>query len=48
VKLGKGSNTTTTCTGNATVCNSFAGFSLDSIHNSLTFSLIRIGVDYEF
>ena len=48
VNLGKGSNTTTTCTAGANVCNNFAALSLDSIHNSLTFSVIRIGVNYEF
>jgi outer membrane immunogenic protein len=49
VNLGKGSNTTTTCTGvSAAACATFAGFSLDSIHNSLTFSVIRIGVNYSF
>jgi outer membrane immunogenic protein len=49
VNLGKGSNTTTTCTGiSASGCAAFAGFSLDSIHNSLTFSVIRIGVNYTF
>src|SRR5271155_136376 len=49
VNLGKGSNTTTTCTAISTgACNAFAGLSLDSIHNSLTFSVIRIGVNYQF
>jgi outer membrane immunogenic protein len=49
VNLGKGSNTTTTCTGvSQSACNTFAGFSLDSIHNSLTFSVIRIGINYGF
>ncbi len=49
VNLGKGSNTTTTCTGISTAaCNAFAGFSLDSIHNSLTFSVIRLNVNYYF
>jgi outer membrane immunogenic protein len=49
VNLGKGSNTTTTCSGiSASGCAAFAGFSLDSIHNSLTFSVIRIGINYAF
>jgi outer membrane immunogenic protein len=48
VNLGKGSNSLTGCTGSAAACNAFAGFSLDNIHNSLTFSVIRIGVNYLF
>jgi len=49
VNLGKGSNTTTTCTGvSQAACNAFAGFSLDSIHNSLTFSVIRLNVNFQF
>ncbi len=48
VSIGKGSNTATTCTGDAAACNAFAAFSLDNIHNSLTFSVIRIGLNYEF
>jgi outer membrane immunogenic protein len=48
VSLGKGSNSLTGCTGSPAACGTFANFSLDNIHNSLTFSIIRIGVNYEF
>jgi len=48
VDLGKGSNTTTTCTGTAAACSSFTGISLDNIHNSFTAEIVRIGVNYKF
>jgi outer membrane immunogenic protein len=46
VNIGKGTNTTTSCTGNA--CAAFAGISLDSIHNSFTASVFRVGINYKF
>lgn len=46
--LGKGSNSTTTCTGSASACAAFAGISLDSIHDSFTANIFRIGISYWF
>ncbi|MGO9514518.1 MAG: outer membrane protein [Steroidobacteraceae bacterium] len=46
--LGKGSNSTTTCTGTASVCAAFSGISLDSIHNSFTAHIFRVGINYWF
>jgi outer membrane immunogenic protein len=48
VNLGKGSNSTPICTGTAASCAAFAGFSLDSIHNSFTASIFRVGINYLF
>jgi outer membrane immunogenic protein len=49
IKLGKSSqNSTTSCNGTPAACDVFAGFSLDSIHNSFTASLLRVGVNYAF
>jgi outer membrane immunogenic protein len=48
VNLGKGSNSLTGCTGSTAACDAYQGLSLDNIHNSFTFSIIRIGVNYEF
>ena len=46
--FGKGSNTTTSCTGSAAACAEFSGFSLDSTHNNLTADIFRIGFNYWF
>jgi outer membrane immunogenic protein len=46
--LGNGSNSTTTCTGTAAECAAFSGISLDSIHNSFTANIIRVGINYWF
>jgi len=46
--LGRGSNSTTTCTGSAAACAAFSDISLDSIHNSFTANMFRIGVNYWF
>jgi outer membrane immunogenic protein len=48
VSLGKGSNTVTTCSGTATTCAEFANLSLNSIHNSLTANVFRVGINYRF
>jgi len=48
VSLGSGSNSTTNCTGTASACAAFSGLSLDSVHNSFTANLFRIGVNYWF
>lgn len=46
--LGKGSNSTTSCTGSASACAEFSGISLDSVHNSFTANIIRFGINYWF
>ena len=46
--LGKGSNSTTTCTGSASACAAFSGISFDSIHTSFTAHMFRIGINYWF
>jgi outer membrane immunogenic protein len=46
--LGNGSNSTTTCTGSPSACAAFSGASLDSIHNSFTANIFRIGINYWF
>ena len=52
VKLSKGTNSTFACsTAKGTppaFCNTYADFSLDNIHNSLTFNLFRVGFHYAF
>jgi opacity protein-like surface antigen len=46
--LGKGSTSTTTCSGAAAACAPFAGISLDSTHDSFTTNIFRIGINYYF
>jgi outer membrane immunogenic protein len=46
--LGKGSNSTTACSGSASACADFSGLSLDSIHNSFTANIFRVGFRYYF
>ncbi len=48
VNLGKGDNDVTSCTGSATTCARFGNLQLDNIHNSLTASLFRVGINYRF
>jgi outer membrane immunogenic protein len=48
VNLGKGTNSTFTCTASAAVCATYSNFSLDNIHNSFTMNLFRVGVNYRF
>jgi outer membrane immunogenic protein len=49
VNLGKGTNSTFTCTGaSAAFCNTYSNFSLDNIHNSFTMNLFRVGFHYSF
>jgi outer membrane immunogenic protein len=52
VNLGKGTNSTFTCqTAKGTppsVCNTYANFSLDNIHNSFTMNMFRVGFHYSF
>jgi outer membrane immunogenic protein len=46
--LGKGSNSTTTCTGSAAACEEFSGLSLDSTHATFTANMFRLGFNYWF
>ncbi len=48
VNLGKGSNSTTACSGSASACAAFSGISLDSMHNGFTANLFRVGINYWF
>ena len=48
VNLGKGTNSTFTCTAGAAFCNTYSNFSLDNIHNSFTMNLFRVGFHYSF
>jgi outer membrane immunogenic protein len=48
VSLSKGSNSGVTCTPAGAACNAFANFTLDSIHNNFTASVLRVGVNYRF
>lgn len=49
VKLSKGTNSTYQCTGASTAfCNAYGNFSLDSIHNSFTMNMFRVGFHYSF
>src|SRR6266403_901248 len=48
VNLGKGNNDVTHCTGSATTCARFGNLELDNIHNSVTASLFRVGINYRF
>jgi len=46
--LGKGSHSTTTCSGAAPVCAAFAGISLEGIHNGFSSNSFRVGINYWF
>jgi opacity protein-like surface antigen len=46
--LGKGSDFNATCNGSASACAAFSGISFDSIHNSVTANIFRIGINYWF
>jgi len=48
VNLGKGTNSTFTCTGKPGVCANYANLSLDNIHNSFTMNMFRVGFHYAF
>ncbi|HMI75868.1 MAG TPA: outer membrane beta-barrel protein [Steroidobacteraceae bacterium] len=48
LSLGKGGNSTTTCTGTAVACTAFAGISLDNTHDAFTSNIFRIGINYWF
>ncbi len=46
--LGKGSDSTATCSGPAAACAEFSGVTFDTSHNSFKADIIRIGVNYWF
>ena len=48
LSLGKGSSSTTTCSGPAAACAPFAGISLDTTHDGFTQNIFRIGINYFF
>ncbi len=48
VNLGKGSNSTTTCSGSAPACAAFSGISLGSTHDRFTANVFRVGINYWF
>jgi outer membrane immunogenic protein len=48
VNLGKGTNSTFTCTASAAICARYANLSLDNIHNSFTMNMFRVGFHYGF
>jgi len=48
VNLGKGSNSTTACSGSASACAAFSGLSLDSTHSGFTANVFRVGINYWF
>jgi len=48
VNLGKGTNSTFTCTASAAICARYANLSLDNIHNSFTMNMFRVGFHYSF
>lgn len=48
MSFSKGSNSGVNCTPAGAACNAFAGFTLDSIHNNFTASVLRVGINYRF
>jgi outer membrane immunogenic protein len=48
MRLGSGSNSTTTCAGAAGACAAFAGVSLENTHNAYTTNIVRVGINYWF
>jgi opacity protein-like surface antigen len=48
VNLGKGSDSTTTCSGTAAACAAFSGISLTNTHEGFSANIIRLGVTYWF
>ena len=48
MSLGKGSNSTTTCSGAASECAPFAGVTFDNTHEGFSANVFRIGVTYWF
>jgi outer membrane immunogenic protein len=48
VSLGKGSDSTTTCSGTASACVAFSGISFTNNHEGFSANIIRLGVTYWF
>jgi len=48
VSLGKGSDSTTTCSGTAAACAAFSGISFTNTHEGFSANIIRLGVTYWF
>jgi outer membrane immunogenic protein len=48
VNLGKGLDSTATCSGSVSACAAFSGISFDSIHNNFTANIFRVGINYWF
>lgn len=46
--LGKGSNSTSTCSGTAAECAAFSGISLYNAHEGFTANIFRVGITYWF
>jgi outer membrane immunogenic protein len=48
IALGKGSDSTTTCSGTASACAPFAGIAFENTHEGFSANIIRLGVTYWF
>ena len=49
INLGKGNNSNATCTpAGSPICAQFATLTLNSIHNSFTANMLRVGINYKF
>jgi outer membrane immunogenic protein len=48
VALGKGSDSTSTCSGTASACAPFSGISFENTHEGFSANIIRLGVTYWF
>jgi outer membrane immunogenic protein len=49
INLGKGSNSNTNCSpAGSPICAQFGTVTLDSIHNSFTANVVRVGINYKF
>jgi outer membrane immunogenic protein len=48
VNLGKGSDSTTTCSGTTTACAAFSGISFVNTHEGFTANIFRLGITYWF
>jgi hypothetical protein len=46
--LGKGSNSTTICSGTVSACASFSGISFDNAHAGFSTNIFRVGITYWF
>jgi outer membrane immunogenic protein len=46
--LGKGADSTANCAGSMAACSAFTGLSFDSVHDSVTANIFRVGFTYWF